>query len=236
MNPGFYILQVGSSAARLAIRFGEWDRAIDQPINFGVPDAKLSVAARGYRDGLVAYARGMKAAESGDLSEAGRQSDVLDALLWRLSQAKLEEEATNVRDRVARILGTASLDLRAAVASYGHDMGQMQGLYEQAIDHERELGYAEPPVYSRPELDSLGFALIRAGKYSDAREAFSKELHARPHSGFALYGIALAWDRQGKQEESAKAYGEFLDAWRNADRDLPQIKAAAGRLKEDRAK
>jgi len=69
-NPGFYILQVGSSAARLAIRFGRWDDAIKQPMNFGVTEDKLSAAARGYRDGLLAYARAMKAAESGDLAGA----------------------------------------------------------------------------------------------------------------------------------------------------------------------
>jgi Flp pilus assembly protein TadD len=104
-------------------------------------------------------------------------------------------------------------------------------LLNQATDHERELGYSEPPTYARPEPESLGHALIRAGKYSDAREAFHKELDERPHSGFALYGIALAWDREGNSAEAAKAYREFLDAWKNADRDLRQVRATESRLK-----
>ncbi|HTC36747.1 MAG TPA: tetratricopeptide repeat protein [Bryobacteraceae bacterium] len=226
LNPGFYILQVGSSAARLDLRFGAWDDAIKQPINFGVPDEKLSVAARGYRDGMIAYARGMKAAESGELSEADRQSDTLDALLWRLSQEKVDDEAKHVRDRVAGILETASLDLRGNIAGYRKDLPGMQQLLDKAADHERDLGYAEPPQYSRPELESLGYALIRAGKFADAREAFHKELHDRPKTGFALYGIALAWDKEGNGPEAGKAYREFLDAWKGADRDLPQIRAA----------
>src|SRR5579863_5353937 len=159
-NPAFYILQIGSSAARLAIRFGAWSDAIRQPMNFGVPDAKLSGAARGYRDGLVAYARGMKAAEAGDLSDADRQSDVLDALLFRTSQEKVEGEAKGVHDRVVRILGTASLDLRGNLAGYRHNFDEMQRLLNQAADHERELGYSEPPSYARPESESLGHALI----------------------------------------------------------------------------
>jgi tetratricopeptide (TPR) repeat protein len=231
-NAGFYILQIGSSAARLAIRFGAWDDAIQQPMNFGVPDAKLGVAARGYRDGLVAYARGMKAAEAGDLSNADRHSDMLDALLWRLSQEKIDEDrAKGVRDRVVKILETASLDLRGNLAAYRNHLEEATPLLDQAADRERELGYTEPPMYARPESESLGHALIRAGKYSDAREAFRKELHERSHSGFALYGIALAWDREGKSDEAAKAYREFLDAWKNADRDLPQVRAAEDRLK-----
>lgn len=230
-NPGFYILQIGSSAARLAIRFGAWDDAIRQPMNFGVPDAKLSATARGYRDGLAVYARGMQAAEAGKFPEAARESDTLDASLWRLSHESVEESAKNVRDRVVRILETASLDLRGNLAGYRRDLDQMQPLLDQAADRERELGYSEPPVYARPESESLGYALIRAGRYPAAREAFRKELKERPRSGFALYGIALAWDSEGNNVESAKAYRNFLDAWRNADRDLPQIRAAEARLK-----
>jgi tetratricopeptide (TPR) repeat protein len=229
-NPAFYILQIGSSAARLALRYGQWDDAINHPMNFGVPDDKLGIAARGYRDGLVAYARGMKAAEAGDLAEAARQSDVLDALLWRVSREKVEQQGSG-RDGVVKILGTASLDLSGTMAGYRHDGDEMKRLLDQAADHERELGYSEPPTYARPESESLGHALIRAGKYSDARDAFQKELHERPKSGFALYGIALAWDREGHSAEAAKAYRQFLDAWKNADRDLPQIQAAVARLK-----
>lgn len=231
-NPGFYILQIGSSAARLAIRYGAWDQAIREPMNFGVPDARLSVAARGYREGLVHYARGMKAAEAGELSEAGHDSEALEALLWRLSRETIEEDrAKGIRDRVVKILETASLDLRGNLAAYAKDYGEATRLLNQAADRERDIGYAEPPTYARPEQESLGHALIRAGKYSDAREAFQKELHERPKSGFALYGIALAWDREGNKGEASKAYREFLEAWKNADRDLPQVRAAEARLK-----
>lgn len=229
-NPAFYILQVGSSSARLALRFGRWDDAIHQPMNFGVPDDKLGVATRGYRDGLVAYARGMQAAEAGDLGEASRQSDALDALLWRVSQEKVEREGSG-RDGVVKVLGTASLDLRGNLAAYRGDSDEMRRLLDEAVKHEQDLGYAEPPRYARPESESLGLALIRAKNYAAAREAFAQELRERPKTGFALYGIAVAWDKEGKSAEAAKAYGEFLDAWRNADRDLPQIQAAEARIK-----
>lgn len=230
-NPGFYILQIGSSAARLALRFGHWDEAILHPMNFGVPDDKLGDAARGYRDGLVAYARGMKAAEAGDLSTADQESQALDALLWRLEQEKIEkDDAKGVRDRVVHILATASLDLRGNIAGYRSKSDEMLRLLNEGMDREKDLGYAEPPTYARPESESLGQALIRSGKYSEAREAFTKELQERPKSGFALYGIALAWDREGKRAEAAQGYRDFLKAWNNADRDLPQIQAATARF------
>lgn len=183
-NPAFYILQIGSSAARLALRYGHWDDAISHPMNFGVPD------------------------------------DPLDTLLWRVSHEKVEQPGSG-RDGVVKILGTASLDLRGTMAGYRGDSDEMKRLLDQAIDQELDLGYSEPPTYARPESESLGQALIRAGKYADARQAFQKELRERPKSGFALYGIALAWDREGNRVEA-----EFLDAWKNADRDLPRVQAA----------
>jgi tetratricopeptide (TPR) repeat protein len=66
----------------------------------------------------------------------------------------------------------------------------------------------------------------RAGKFDEARAAFGKALARRPRSGFALYGIAAAWEKEGKRSEAAKAYREFLEAWSHADRDLPQIRSA----------
>jgi tetratricopeptide (TPR) repeat protein len=79
-------------------------------------------------------------------------------------------------------------------------------------------------------MEVLGSACIRAGKFDGAREAFRKALSERPHSGFALYGIALSWDKQGKSEEAVRAYREFLDAWAYADRDLPPSRVAQAYL------
>jgi tetratricopeptide (TPR) repeat protein len=224
--PNFYVLQIGSTQERLAIRFGDWESAIEHPLQFGVADAKVSVWARDYRDGLTAYARGMKAAESRDFTEAERESQTLDATLWRLSKEDLDDDNKGPRDRVLKLLGTASLELHGATAAHNGDLEAGRKLLERASKEEKELGYSEPPQYSRPPLEVLGEALIQAGKYKEAREAYQSDLLERPKSGFALYGIAAAWDKEGNRAEAAKAYREFLAAWSNADPDLVQVKVA----------
>jgi len=186
----------------------------------------VNVWARNYRDGLLAYARGMKAAESGQMDEAEHQARVLDALLWRLSKEDVDEDNKNGRDRVLKILGTASLELRGDTEMGRGNLDQGRKLLELASKEEKELGYSEPPQYSRPPLEVLGGALIRAGEYEEARKAYEKDLDERPHSGLALYGIATAWEKQGKHTEAVKAYREFLDAWQHADAELSQIKTA----------
>jgi len=226
-NVYFYVLQIGATEDRLAIRFANRDEAIAHPMQFGVADDKLSSWIRCYRDGLGRYARGMKNAESGRLAEADSDSNQLDALLWRLSREKSEkEEETNRRDRVLKILGTASLELRGDIDTRKGDLDGGVTLLKRADEDEKEIGYSEPPQYSRPALEVLGVAYLRAGKFNEARATFTEVLARRPKSGFALYGIAQAWDREGKKTEAAQAYKDFLTAWQHADPELPQMRVA----------
>jgi tetratricopeptide (TPR) repeat protein len=234
-NPWFYVLQIGSAPARLAIRFAKWDDVIAHPMQFGVSDDKVSVWARGYRDGLVQYARGMKAVDESRIGEAEQDSNLLDALLWRVSQEDVKDADKSERDQATRILGTASLELRGDLARAKGDLDAGRKLLERADEQEKKVGYSEPPQYSRPALEVLGMACIRAGKFDDARKVFQRVLERRPRSGWALYGIALAWDKEGKKDEAAKSYRDFLDAWSHADSDLAQVKEAHSYLASGRA-
>jgi tetratricopeptide (TPR) repeat protein len=234
-NPWFYVLQIGSAPARLAIRFAKWDDVIAHPMQFGVSDDKVSVWVRGYRDGLVQYARGMKAVDESRIGEAEQDSNLLDALLWRVSQEDVKDADKSERDQATRILGTASLELRGDLARAKGDLDAGRKLLERADEQEKKVGYSEPPQYSRPALEVLGMACIRAGKFDDARKVFQRVLERRPRSGWALYGIALAWDKEGKKDEAAKSYRDFLDAWSHADSDLAQVKEAHSYLASGRA-
>jgi len=53
-----------------------------------------------------------------------------------------------------------------------------------------------------------------------------------PNSGHAFFRIAQSYDLAGEKKEAAIAYRVFLQSWRNADPDLPQVKTAKARLKE----
>jgi tetratricopeptide (TPR) repeat protein len=225
-NPYFYIFQIGATAARLNIRFARWQRVIDEPLQFGVPDSQVNPFALTYRDGLTAYARGMQALSHDDFEEAARQSDRLDALLWRASQKSATDTQKGMQGTVQKVLSVASLELRGDICSSRNQFEQARDLLKEAAKKEQDIGYAEPPQYSRPAVESLGYACIRAGHWEEAREAFRRALEERPKSGFDLYGIALSYARQGDREKASYAYRAFLDAWKNADTDLPQVQVA----------
>ena len=108
-----------------------------------------------------------------------------------------------------------------------------QGRHEEAIkllldtvERERNLGYWEPPHYSRPALESLALAYTRAGKYGKAVDAYEDLLKLRPNTGFAYLGMARVYVREGKNRKGAESYRRFLDAWKYADKGLPQVAEA----------
>jgi tetratricopeptide (TPR) repeat protein len=200
------------------MRYGDYQGAIDHPVTLGFDKSQAGVSATAFRDGMLAYAQGMQAVSKKNFDAAERYSDALDAVAWRLSAEQLDDSK-----RALLILETSSFDLRGNLRAAQGRFDDAIELLKKAVEKEAAVGYTEPPQYGRPELEALGFAYIRAGKYEDAREAFQRELKLRPNSGHDLYGIAQSYEAEGKREAASKAYAEFLEAWKSADSGLPAI-------------
>ena len=180
----------------------------------------------------------MAAVERGDATEASKQAEAFDALLWRLSASKpREKEKETDKDddqkpdeedpsQVLNILGTMSLDLRGNTKSVQGEWEEALKLIQASIEKEKDLGYSEPPQYYRPEEESLGNAYLKTHQWEKARDAFAQALSQRPKSGHALYGIAQSYALAGDTPKAVEAYKDFLAEWQHADEDLPQVKEA----------
>ncbi len=236
-NSPAYAIYVGSSLTRLHIRFGDWQAAARDRVEFGVDPASATRSAKDYQEGLSYYAKGMFALDKSDMAEAHKQAEALDALLWRLeaekpkpkakgADKKDDDEVQDDPDGVLKVLGTASLDLRGNIESVAGRHEQAITLLKLAADKEKDLGHPEPPSYSRPESESLGYAYLRAHEWQKARDAFNQELHERPETAFALYGIARSYALAGEVKEANDAYKRFLEGWAQADGELPQVQQA----------
>jgi tetratricopeptide (TPR) repeat protein len=95
-----------------------------------------------------------------------------------------------------------------------------RGRHMQAVDHFRQaiaiedgLPYTEPPWWYYPVNQSLGSALYQAGKYEEARQAFTAALAKYPNNGWALYGLAMAERAQGRPAQAAAARAALNRAW-----------------------
>jgi tetratricopeptide (TPR) repeat protein len=107
---------------------------------------------------------------------------------------------------------------------------QAIGVLEKASRMEKDLGYWEPPHYSRPVLESLGKVYLKAKQWDQARGVYESLLQLRPNSGHALVGIARSYELAGQKTEAREAYEKFLDTWKHADPDLMQVREAILRL------
>ncbi len=192
------------------------------------------------RRGLADFASGMASVNHGNLAAAEKMSERLDAELYRMSQehkqpvfmpamptmhdaAQTRRDAGRSSDPLLSTLSIMSLELRGSVAAAQGNIDDAKALFARAATEEKELGYREPPIYIRPVGETEGAAMLRARRWGDAKAAFEKALSERPHSGFALYGIAAANEQLGDRQAASKTYADFLTAWKDADTGLPQI-------------
>jgi tetratricopeptide (TPR) repeat protein len=201
MDSAHFVTWAGGSVARVHVRFSDWQAVPQDPISFGTDAASASAAAKAYAEGLNIYSRGLAALERGDLAEASKLADALDASLWRLGATKRKKMdgdmasdlASNVAgqpaaaeddpSQVLDLVGTMSLDLRGNLKVAQGDVPGGIKLLQQAAKKEKNLGYSEPPRYYRPEQESIGYAYLKSEQWEKAREAFQAALRQRPKSG-----------------------------------------------------
>lgn len=235
-----------SPSLPVALRTGDWAQALTLLKSANAPE-KLIYLAFLIR-GLTDFAAGMQAVESHDFERAKDASASLDAGLWRLSEdvkgeknAKKEQNPNSSAkpapptlqvtpdaqpEPLVRNLSIMSLELRAGILASENKIEEAKKLFAQAAREEKALGYREPPGYIRPVAESEAAALMAAGDWQDAKDAYGRALAERPKSGFPLFGIAMSNERAGDSKAAAAGYAEFIDAWKTADGDLAQLSHA----------
>ncbi len=94
---------------------------------------------------------------------------------------------------------------------------------------------AEQLVFSGEEYDvTLRAMIARAhtmlGQFEESRQVLTSLTRIYPWYFPALYELGQVYENLGRPEDAAKSYLAFLDAWSEADEDLPQLKDARTRL------
>ena len=244
LESSLYIYSPRDSISRLdsrlpvALRTGDW-AAVLALLRSRAPENKqphLELLARQ----LAHFAAGMQAAQAQDIRSAREQSKQFDADLGQASQVKNApaHPRTNGDTRRLQVLPDAllppmlsnlsimSLELRATLLTLVGKAFEARSMFSDAASAEKALGYHEPPSYIRPVAETEGAAMMAAGNWAQAKEAYARALQARPKSGWALYGIAWCAEKAGDREAAIGAYKEFLTAWREADSTLAPVEHA----------
>jgi Flp pilus assembly protein TadD len=75
------------------------------------------------------------------------------------------------------------------------------------------LPYMEPPYWYYPARQSLGVALLRAGRLDDAEDVFRAALARTPSNGWALRGLMEVYRQRGDEVSLQLARQRFQTTW-----------------------
>jgi len=116
------------------------------------------------------------------------------------------------------LLAITDAALDAWIARARRDDAAAIEAWKRAAAAEDALNYDEPPDWFYPTRESLGAALLRAGRLGEAAQVFKEDLARNPKNGRSLFGL---WQtRMMTKQESAAAEKQFKDAWKHADVSL----------------
>jgi tetratricopeptide (TPR) repeat protein len=127
-----------------------------------------------------------------------------------------EVDAKTLERESDSIAAIAAAVLNAAIARARADHNAEIATLERAVKLQDDQGYGEPPNFFFPVRESLGGALLRAGRPADAERAFRADLLKNPDNPRSLYGLATALQQTGKTDEAARTETAFHQAWKYA--------------------
>ena len=178
--------------------FGRWDDVLAEP---------LPPAGMRFPMALANYARGVAYAAKGDFANARVALDTVMAI--DAATPPDDEHKAPVSIAVHALLGEIAMRSGKPEAAIPH--------FQEALKIEDKGLYFEPPKWYYPIRESLGAALLKAGRNAEAEAVYRDDLKRFPENGWSLYGLAAALRAQGKTAEAAEVEKRFARAWSEAD-------------------
>ena len=189
------------------VQFGRWQEILAEP----AAEEGLDYAAA-----IRHYARGVALARTGDLAGARAERAALVPLRDSVKVTFLD---TN--DMPATTLLTIADELlQGEIALADKSLDTAIRHFRAAVDAQDTLPYMEPPFWYYPTRQSLGAALLKAGKPAEAEAVYRKDLEVYPHNGWSTFGLVQALDAQGKTEAANMEREHFKAMWQFSDIEL----------------
>lgn len=180
---------------------------------FSPPATALAVPAPGdgfpYVTAMWHYMRGVTAAAAGDTAGAQAEADAIARIRAATDWTHMTGGGVPAPD-LLQLAGHVVAG-RIAQAEGRHDAAV--GAFEQAVAIQDTLPYLEPPYWYYPVRQSLGAALLQAGRAEAAARVFQESLIRLPNNAWALYGLRESQQAQGDEAAAART-ADLLDrAW-----------------------
>jgi tetratricopeptide (TPR) repeat protein len=179
------------------LRFGEWDAVLKLP----KPKESQKVSTAMWH-----YSRALALAARKDGAGATAERTAFDN-----ARKQLPADAQWGQNKAGDVFAMASEILAARM---GDDAVTH---LRRAVEMQDAFVYDEPPAWYYPVRESLGAALLRAGKAAEAESVFREGVGRGPKNGRMLFGLMESLKAQNKTEEAGWVQKEFDAAWSKAD-------------------
>ena len=187
-------------------RFGKWDEILKEP----KPDPSLKITTAFWH-----FARGSAYAASKQIPNAEAELAALKAV-----NKALTEDVRMFSNPASDITKVGELALEGKIALARGDKQAAYDFLNRAVAAEDATAYAEPSDWDLPVREVLGGALLANGEYAAAEKVFRAEIQRHHRNGRALFGLAEALRKQGKEAAAKSVQVEFEKAWQYADTKL----------------
>jgi tetratricopeptide (TPR) repeat protein len=182
-------------------------------VQFSSPDVLVSLPDPGSDHVLVKamwhYARAVGFARKGALADSSREIEAL-AVIERTADFKpLADNAVPGRE----IVSTARAVASGRLADARGDLPGAIKAYREAVAVQDGLPYMEPPYWYYPVRQSLGVALLRAGRLDEAEQVLRESLARTPSNGWALRGLIEVYRERRDANALAAARKRFETTW-----------------------
>ena len=182
-------------------------------VQFSPPDTILALPDPGDAFPFVKtmwhYARGAAFAAKGDVERARKEA----AQIAEINQRTGSQYPPDLAPVAPDVLRLARHVVEGRMAQAQNDLARAIKEFRVAIAIQDALPYLEPPFWYYPVRQSLGAALLAAGKAQEAEQVLEKSLTQLPKNGWALYGLMMAQRAQGKERAAQETAMRFQQAW-----------------------
>jgi non-specific serine/threonine protein kinase len=117
---------------------------------------------------------------------------------------------------------------------YYHLLGELslsKGLYDEALENLNKASLIWS-WYRAFFVNALGEAYFKIGKSDEAVGKFRNVLEINPNYAQTHYMLGLIYEKKGKKEKAREHFQKFLEIWKDADENLPQLIEGKKRLEE----
>ena len=115
---------------------------------------------------------------------------------------------------------------------YYHLKGELslsKGLHKQAIDYFNKAANIES-LDRQFFINASGEAYFKVGELDKAAKKLESVIRINPNHAQSHYLLGLVYQKRGEQEKAKEHFEKFMDIWKDADDNLPQLVEAKKQL------